>query len=90
VLEGGAGLYDLGRRQGIGGKPGRTWVLGCYTHGDRQQWMEATRSGQQTSRCGEGFVSCLWGFVVLWVGTLNFRARALKGGLSSIAAAGRT
>jgi hypothetical protein len=36
-----------GGRQGFGSKPGRTWVLGCYSRGDRQQWMEAILNAQR-------------------------------------------
>jgi hypothetical protein len=32
---------------GYSSKPGRTWMLGCYTRGDRQQWMEAILNAQR-------------------------------------------
>lgn len=30
-----------------GARLGRTWVLGCHTRGDRQQWIEAVLNAQR-------------------------------------------
>jgi hypothetical protein len=47
-----------------GTKPGRTWVLGCHTRGDRQQWMEAILNAQRPADEQVQYGVCfLWGFV---------------------------